>query len=76
MEIPPNTLQRFQVQAKVQHEFQELCQELQPTYGKVIWSLPYKKGFTESKIREAAKIAKGRGKESIGYLIGIIKNLK
>ena len=60
---------------KIDYEFQALGVELQPIYGKVVWTLFYKKGMTEAKIRDAAKIAKSRGKESFGYLVGILKKL-
>lgn len=56
-------------------EFQELCSELQPIYGKGVWTLPYKPGFTEFKIREAHKIAQRRGINKLSYLIGIINKL-
>lgn len=62
-------------ESKFQHEFQELCTELEPIYGKVIWSLPFRAGFSEYKIREAHRIASLRGNTSVGYLIGIIKRL-
>ena len=56
-------------------QFQEVCTELQPFYGKAIWTLPYKNGVTEFKIREAHKIAKKRGITKFPYLVGIIKKL-
>ena len=61
---------------KIDYEFQALGVELQPIYGKVIWTLFHKKGMTEAKIRDAAHIAKNRGKETFPYLVGIIKKLK
>ena len=60
---------------KHHHEYQELCEELQSIYGKAIWGLPHKPGFTEFKIREAHRIAKTRGITTLGYLIGIIRKL-
>ena len=60
---------------KHEFEFQEICEQLEPTYGKIIWTLPHRKGVTEYKLREAAKIAKKRGKENVPYLMGIIKKL-
>lgn len=60
---------------KHEHEFQELCEELEPTYGKIIWTVPYKKGVTEYKLREAAKIARKRGNLTYPYLMGIIKRM-
>lgn len=62
-------------QSKFDYEFQELGTLLQPIYGKGVWGLFYKSGFTEWKIREAHRIASERGIQSIGYLIGIIKRL-
>lgn len=56
-------------------EYQEVCSELEPIYGKGIWRLPYQPGVTEHKIREAHKIASQRGIQKYGYLIGIIKKL-
>lgn len=59
---------------KIDFEFQELCLSLEKTYGKLVWTLPFK--YSEIKIRDAAKIAKERGKETFPYLVGIIKKLK
>ena len=59
---------------KVEYEFQDLCLELQPIYGKVVWSLPYK--YSEAKIRQAAKIAKQNNKQTFAYLVGILKKLR
>ena len=56
-------------------EFQEVCEELEPIYGKVVWTLPHKKGVTEYKIKEAHKIAIKRKKVNYAYLYGIIKRL-
>lgn len=61
--------------SKHDYEFQELGSELEPIYGKGIWALFYKDGFTEHKIREAHKIAEKRGVRELRYLIGIIKKL-
>lgn len=60
---------------KHQWEYQEVCEQLQPIYGKGVWTIPYMKGVTEYKLREAAKIAKQRGIYKLAYLIGIIKKL-
>lgn len=75
MDIPSNYLERFNFDKKIDYEFQALGLELQPFYGKAIWSLFYKKGFTEEKIRKAHDIAKSRGVIKLNYLIGIIKKL-
>lgn len=63
-------------ETKHKHEFQEVCEELEPIYGKLIWTLPHKVGFTEFKIREAHRIAKERGVTKFAYLYGIMKKLK
>jgi hypothetical protein len=60
---------------KHQHEFQEVCEQLEPIYGKVIWTLPHLPGVNEHKIKEAHKIAVKRGITRYGYLKGIIKKL-
>jgi len=62
-------------ETKHNHQFQELCTQLQGIYGKKIWYLPCIKNVTEHKIREAHKIAKDRGIMTIPYLMGIIKRL-
>jgi len=62
-------------QSKHTHEFQELCAELEPIYGKVVWRLPFIKNMTEYKIREAHKIAQGRGITTYAYLMGILKKM-
>lgn len=64
-----------QVKSKYKYEFIELCNELEPIYGKQIWGLVRRVGYTEYKIRKAHEIAKKNGKVNIGYLIGIIKKL-
>ena len=60
---------------KHKFEYQELCEELEPIYGKLVWTLPHKIGFTEYKIRKAHEIAQNRKILKINYLIGIIKKL-
>jgi len=60
---------------KHSYEFQELCTELEPIYGKLVWTLVFRAGITEHKLREAHNIAKKRGITTIGYLIGIINRL-
>lgn len=59
----------------IQFEYQELGKQLEPTYGKRIWSLFHKSGVTEDKVRRASEIAKRRGIETFAYLVGIIKKL-
>ena len=60
---------------KHEYEYQEMASDLETYYGKAIWALFHKKGFTEYKIKKAHEIAKKRGITKIGYLIGIIKKL-
>lgn len=60
---------------KHEHEFQEVCAALEPFYGKVVWSLPFKPFVTEFKLKKAHEIAQKRGKTTLAYLIGIIKKL-
>ncbi len=59
---------------KIDFEFQALGLELQPIYGKAIWSLFYK--FPMSKIKDAVKICEKKGVTKLPYLIGVIKHLK
>lgn len=61
--------------SKFNHEFQELCSQLEPIYGRRIWTLPYKAGCTEYKIKEAHRIAQVRNKLTFAYLYGILKKL-
>lgn len=56
-------------------EFQEVCEKLEPIYGKVIWTLPHQAGVTEHKIKEAHKVAVRRKIVRFGYLKGIIKRM-
>ena len=72
--VKPNFLFKVE-ETKHKHEFQEIGEELQKVYGKAIWPLFYKIGFTEFKIRKAHEIAQKRGVTSIKYLIGIINKL-
>lgn len=60
---------------KVDFHFQALGLELEPFYGKVIWSLFYKANVTEDKVRRAHEIAVKKGKVNYGYLYGVIKKL-
>lgn len=57
------------------YEYQELCEELAKVYGRLVWTLPHKVGFTEHKIRRAHQIASERGITKFAYLVGIIKKL-
>lgn len=62
-------------ESKFSFEFQELGVLLEPIYGRGIWGLFYKQGFTEWKIKEAHRIASERGIQKLGYIIGIVKRL-
>lgn len=61
---------------KIEFEFQELCLEMEKIYGKLVWTLPYKRGFTEKRIRKAHEICKNKGKEGFPYLMGVLNKLK
>jgi hypothetical protein len=65
-----------QDQPKVEHEFQDICLQLEEYFGKkkVIWSLPYRKGFTNNTMRDALKECKTRNKPFLAYFIKIILN--
>lgn len=60
-------------ESKFSFEYQELCSEMEKYIGKSCWTLPYKPGFTESKIRRAFEIAKQKNIITLPYIIGIIK---
>lgn len=60
---------------KINFEFQEIGKQLEPIYGKLIWTLFYKPWANEYKIKKAHEIAQARGITKINYLIGIIKKL-
>lgn len=60
---------------KHHYEFQEVCSELEPVYGKQIWTIPHRKGITEKNMREAYAIANRRGIYTFAYFCGILKRL-
>lgn len=60
---------------KHEYEFQEICADLEKDFGRGVWALPHRAGFTEYKIKKAGEIARERGVLKLGYLIGIIKKL-
>ena len=60
---------------KHEHEYQEICEDLQKDFGKLVWTLPYKKNVTNYKLKEAGAIARKRGITTIPYLIGVMKKL-
>ena len=61
--------------SKHEYEFQEVCSDLQKDFGKLVWTLPHKVGFTPHKIKKAGDIARKRGVKKFPYLVGIIKRL-
>jgi len=61
--------------SKHKEEYQEVCSELEKDFGKGVWALPHKPGFTNDKLRRAGIKARERGIMKIGYLIGIVKRL-
>lgn len=63
------------VETKHHYQFQEVCADLEKDFGKAVWSLPFKEGFTEHKLKKAGAIARKRGIHSLAYLIGIVKKL-
>lgn len=68
---------------KHEYEYQEVCSDLQKMFedhgneaeSKLVWTLPYKVGFTPHKIKKAGEIARKRGIIKFSYVVGIIKNL-
>ena len=71
-------LERFNIgrdETKHNFEYQEVCSDLEKDFGKLVWTLPYKKGVSEYKIKEAGKIARQRGVLKFNYLVGIINRL-
>lgn len=61
--------------SKHEYEYQQLCLELEPYYGKVVWSLVHKPFVTEYKLRKAHDIAVKKGIVKLPFLIGILKRL-
>jgi hypothetical protein len=63
--------------SKHKHEYQELCTQLEKYFGKLVWTLPHKPGFTENRIRQAARACwrqKKVGEKYFGYLYKVIQN--
>lgn len=60
---------------KHKFEYQEICEELEPIYGKQIWLAPSKIYFTEYKLKKAHEICKQRNILTFSYLLGVMKNL-
>lgn len=65
----------FTKETKHNYEYQEVCEDLERDFGKLVWTLPWKKGVTEYKIKRAGEIARKRGILKFGYLVGIINKL-
>lgn len=63
---------------KIDYEFQQLGLEMQEWFPKKdwkrMWTIFYRKGFTESLIRDAFLECKKRKVKGIGYLIAIVNN--
>ena len=57
---------------RIDFSYQALGIELQKYFKTNTWWMFHK--YPENKIRDAFKVCKERGVNSIGYLIGIIKN--
>lgn len=77
-ELMSSLLEKYKVgrqKTKHNYEFQEVCSDLEKDFGKLVWTLPYKKGVTEHKIKEAGQIARKRGILKFNYLVGILKRL-
>lgn len=62
-------------QTKHKFEYQELCEELEPIYGRLVWTLPSKVFFTEYKLRKANDICKKNGILTFKYLCGVLRKL-
>ena len=64
-------------QTKHEFEFQEVCEDLQKDFGKLVWTIPYKNKpwVTEHNLRKAGEIARKQGITNVPYLIGIMKRL-
>jgi len=75
MNLPENYKNKFSVSKKKIYSFQDLASELELFYGKGIWGIFRKVGFTETKIREAHKICQRNKLYKLPYLIGVIKKL-
>lgn len=61
--------------SKHEYEYQEVCSDLEKDFGKLVWTLPHKVGFTPYKIKKAGGIARKRGVLKYPYLVGVLKNL-
>lgn len=71
---------KFQIgreKTKHEYEYQEICEDLQKDFGKLVWIIPHKNKpwVTEFNLKEAGKIARKNGITTVPYLIGIMKKL-
>jgi len=62
---------------KHEYEFQEICEDLQKDFGKLVWTIPHKKApyITNHNLLEAGKRARKAGITTVPYLLGIMKRL-
>ena len=67
----------FELVKETNHEFeyQEVCTELEKDFSKLVWTLPFKKGYSEFNLKKAAGIARKKGILKFNYLVGILKKL-
>ena len=70
-------LQFGKKETKHEFEFQEICEDLQKDFGKLVWTIPHKKGnwVTNYNLKKAGAIARKAGVTTVPYLIGIMKRL-
>jgi len=68
-------LQRTYEKTVHEYEYQEVCADLEKDFGKLVWTLPYKKGVTEFNIKKAGAIARKRGILKFNYLVGVLNKL-
>lgn len=73
MEIKDEYIQKFDVQEKVQYEFQELGLEIQAVLGKGIWPIFHQKGNTNEIMKRAWKEFNTR---KFSYFMFLLKQVK
>lgn len=62
---------------KGKERYIEVCEKIAPYFGSLVWTLPYKVGFTDSRILEAARACwrqKKVGPQYFRYLYKVILN--
>lgn len=72
-------LKKFEVDKhRISEQYQEICDEAETWFGKaqnrLIWSLPWRKGITDNKLRNALEVCKTKQIKDIRYLLGVLKN--